>query len=171
VEISSYAAVFTITHRFLTLYPLKNKGFFISVFVITQPIIMTNFYTNCVRVLLNLLIFTSFLQVAKAQTTITTPYTGSFTFFAAPANIAFVVENTNSTPVIITGVGQYCETNANNSVWELYYSATSLSGTGSPVPGASWTLIATSSPVPVAASGIVPVFNSLRSLRHLLQFR
>src|SRR6187551_582926 len=97
----------------------------------------------------------------NSQTTITTPYTGSFTSFAAPANIAFVVENTNASGIILTGVSQFCQTTENNSVWELYYSATSLSGAGSPVTGASWTLVATSAPVPVAADGIVPVFTTL----------
>src|SRR5215207_7478972 len=92
--------------------------------------------------------------------TITTPYTGGLTSFAAPANIGFVVENTGS-PIILTAVGQYCETTENNSIWELYFSATSLSGTGTPVPGPDWTLVATSGATPVLANGIVPVFTGL----------
>jgi gliding motility-associated-like protein len=105
----------------------------------------------------------SFLLLASGLNaqTITTPYSGGLTNFAAPANIAFVVENTNAGAMILTGVSQYCETTENGSVWELYYSATSLSGAGSPCPGPLWNLIATSSPVPVAAIGIVPVFTSL----------
>ncbi|HEX6170632.1 MAG TPA: right-handed parallel beta-helix repeat-containing protein, partial [Chitinophagaceae bacterium] len=100
-------------------------------------------------------------KVTEAQTTVATPYTGSFTSFAAPANIAFVAQNTNAGDIILTGVSQYCQTTENNSVWELYYSSTSLSGVGTPVPGADWTLIATSAPVPVVATGVVPVFTAL----------
>lgn len=111
---------------------------------------------------LSLLIVLVSVNRLNAQTTIATPYTGPFTFFASPANAAsFVIENTNAGAVILTGVSQYCETSENNSVWELYYSATSLSGVGTPVPGGNWTLIATSGPTPVTSTGVVPVFTGL----------
>src|SRR5688572_5407977 len=122
---------------------------------------MRKIYIACICKL-SLFIATLLVHNAtEAQTTVATPYTGSFTSFAAPANIAFVAQNTNAGDIILTGVSQYCETTENNSIWELYYSSTSISGVGTPVPGAAWTLIATSAPVPVAANGVVPVFTGL----------
>ena len=122
---------------------------------------MRKIYTACLCKCFLLFISILVLQKINAQTTVATPYTGSFTSFASPANISFVAQNTNAGDIILTGVSQYCETTENNSVWELYYSSTSLSGVGTPVPGAAWTLLATSAPVPVAANGVVPVFTAL----------
>lgn len=117
------------------------------------------------KVLALLLLASGPFLVQAQSTTITTDpnFTGG-TFFAAPAQIAFVVENTNAGGILITGITHYCQTSENNSVWELYYSSASISGPSS-VPSADWNLIATSLPTPVTADGVVPIpFQSLSFL-------
>ena len=105
--------------------------------------------------LFSLLLF-SFAAI-KAQTTITTlpnpPYNGGNSL-ASPANISFVIENTNSFPINITSISNWCTTAENNSLWQLWYSATSLSGTVVDVTVAPFSQIASSLATPVAASGI-----------------
>ncbi len=96
---------------------------------------------------------------AQSQTTTLTtlpnpPYNGGNSL-AGPANIAFVFDNTNPFPVNLTAISNWCTTTENNSIWRLYYSATSLSGPVTDMTvGTDWTLITTSLATPVAASGI-----------------
>ncbi len=92
-------------------------------------------------------------------TTITTTgaaYTGNNSL-GNPAQISFVLTNNNAYPILIKGIGNWCTTSENNSVWSLIYSTTSLSGPSTDVTIAPWTLIATSSPTPVTATGITPL--------------
>lgn len=95
-----------------------------------------------------------------AQTTITTlpnpPYNGGNSL-GSPSQIAFVIENTNGFPILLTAISNWCNTTENNAIWQLYYSATSLSGTTTDVTAAPWTLIATSLATPVAVNGITPL--------------
>ena len=96
----------------------------------------------------------------NAQTTITTlpnpPYNGGNSL-GGPSNVSFVVENTNPFPVNLTAISNWCTATENNSLWQLYYSASSLSGGSSDVTIAPWTLIANSLATPVAATGITPI--------------
>ncbi len=98
----------------------------------------------------------AYLSVNAQSSTITTTgtaYTGS-NGLGAPANISFVVNNTNSYPIAITGIGNHCTTADNNSIWQLYISATSLNGSISDVTGSDWTLVGTSTATPVTVAGI-----------------
>jgi gliding motility-associated-like protein len=65
-----------------------------------------------------------------------------------------VIENTNTYGIVLTGVSNFCTVADNNSVWQLSYSATALSGIATNVTVAPWVAIATSAPTPVLASGI-----------------
>lgn len=95
-----------------------------------------------------------------AQTTLTTgpfpPYTGTNSLVAG-AQIAFVIENTNAYPILLTGIGNYATTADNNSIWRLFYTATELSGSTTNCESGAWSLVATSSATTVAASGITPL--------------
>ncbi|MEQ1675561.1 MAG: HYR domain-containing protein, partial [Chitinophagaceae bacterium] len=60
----------------------------------------------------------------------------------------------SASPVLLTGIGNWCTVAENNSVWQLYYTATALTGTATNVTIAPWTFIGTSTATPVAATGI-----------------
>lgn len=105
-------------------------------------------------------IFTLMLLAAHAvngQTTITTlpnpPYNGGNSL-GGPSNISFAVNNTNPFGINITSISNWCNTTENGSVWQLYYSATSLTGTVTDVTVAPFTQVAVSQPTTVAANGI-----------------
>lgn len=68
----------------------------------------------------------------NAQTTLNTTvgstgYTGSNSAGTGLA-ITFVIENTTSSPILLTEVGDWTSTADNNATFTLYYSSTSLSG-------------------------------------------
>nr|HPH86417.1 right-handed parallel beta-helix repeat-containing protein [Ferruginibacter sp.] len=113
-----------------------------------------------VRFLLFVTLTVYSVMTVHAQTTITTlpnpPYTGGGSL-AGPSNISFLLNNTNPFAINLTGVSNWCTVVDNGSVWQLYYSATSLSGASTDVTAAPWTLIATSSATSVAAPGITPL--------------
>ncbi len=93
------------------------------------------------------------------STTITSPnppYDGGNSL-GAPASITFVLQNTNAYPIVLTAIGNYMTTAENNSVWELYYTSTALSGASTNVTIAPWTLVGTSSATPVTTTGITPI--------------
>lgn len=100
----------------------------------------------------------------SAQTTLTTlpnpPYNGSN---GAGTNTAvtFVIENTNAFPVLLTNVGSWINSTDAAGTYQLWYSATSLSGTPA-IATPTWTQIAqvTSFPPP-ATSGITNIFTGL----------
>ena len=94
---------------------------------------------------------------ATAQTTLTvlppTTFLGNNSL-TSPSQVTFVLRNNNATPVLLTGIGNWCTTAENNSVWQLYYTATALTGSSTNVTIAPWALVATSSPTTVGATGI-----------------
>jgi HYR domain/Secretion system C-terminal sorting domain/Concanavalin A-like lectin/glucanases superfamily len=95
--------------------------------------------------------------ILKAQTTLTTLPATTFSgnnSLTGPAQVTFVLRNNNATSVVLTGIGNWCTTAENNSVWQLYYTATALSGSSTNVTIAPWTLIATSAPTSVVSTGI-----------------
>ena len=107
---------------------------------------------TAVLLLLNVVLF--------GQTTITTgpnpPYNGGNSL-GSPSNISFVVDNTNAYGINITAISNWCTTTENNSIWQLYYSATSLTGPVTDVTAAPFTQVAVSLATPVTASGITPL--------------
>lgn len=96
----------------------------------------------------------------SGQTTLTTlpnpPYNGGNSL-GSPAQVSFVIENTNGFPVLLTAISNWCTTTENNSIWQLYYTSTALSGSATDVTAAPWTLAATSLATPVTATGITPL--------------
>jgi len=123
-----------------------------------KPAVMRNIYQSSFRGLCLMVFFVSVVSLRlNAQTTITTgpfpPYTGTNSL-GAGAQVAFVIENTNPFPILLTGLGNYATTADNNSVWRLFYTATELSGTTTNCESGAWSLVATSSPTTVTASGI-----------------
>ncbi len=100
------------------------------------------------------------VSLSYAQTTLTTLPATTFSgnnSLTGPAQVSFVLRNNNPTPVILTGIGNWCTTAENNSTWQLYYTATALTGTSTNVTIAPWTLVGVSSPTPVAATGITAI--------------
>ena len=97
---------------------------------------------------------------AFAQTTLTTlpnpPYNGGNSLVTG-SQISFVLNNTNGFPVLLTGLGQWCTTANNGTIWDLYYTATALSGPETNVTVAPWILVATSSATSATATGITPL--------------
>src|SRR5687767_15810143 len=113
---------------------------------------MRKFYTpvlTCVSLLFLFIAFST--SKAYSQTTITTlpnpPYTGG-TSLTAPGQISFVIDNTNPFAVNVTSMSNWMNTTENNSIWQLYYSATSLSGAVTDIT-TTFTLHTTSGPTPV----------------------
>jgi gliding motility-associated-like protein len=105
-------------------------------------------------------LFTVTPVVTVGQTTITTlpnpPYNGGSSL-AGPSNISFVFNNTNPFAVNITGISNWCNLTENGSLWQLYYSSTSLNGASTDVTVAPWTLVANSAATPVTVNGITPL--------------
>ncbi|MEO7924831.1 MAG: HYR domain-containing protein [Chitinophagaceae bacterium] len=101
----------------------------------------------------------SFLFSAS-QTTLTTLPATTFNGnngLTGPAQVSFVLRNNNGNPVLLTGIGNWCTGAEINSVWQLYYTATALTGTATNVTAPPWTFIATSTPTAVGATGITPI--------------
>jgi trimeric autotransporter adhesin len=102
----------------------------------------------------------TFFFKSNSQVTLTTlpnpPYNGT-NGLGGPAQITFVIENTNTSGMFLTGVSNWATTANNNSVWELYYTSTALSGPSTDVTTAPWSLVATSQPTTVTATGITPL--------------
>jgi len=122
---------------------------------------MRKYYALSIVVFICFLFASLFSPVTiTAQTTITTsdnpPYNGGNSL-GSPAQVSFVLENTNGFPILLTGVSNWCTTAENNSIWELYYTSTELSGASTNVTIAPWTLVATSLATPVSATGITPL--------------
>jgi len=111
--------------------------------------------------LLSTLFFIFFTtSTVSAQTTLTvlpsTTFSGNNSL-TGPSQVTFVLRNNNATAVNLTGIGNWCTVAENNSVWQLYYTATALTGTSANVTIAPWTLVATSLATPVGATGIAPL--------------
>ena len=107
--------------------------------------------TAATRVLPGILVLMITASGLFAQTTVSTlsspPYDGG-TSLIAPAQITFVVHNTTGSGILLKGVSTWCTTAENNSVWQLYYTETELSGASSDVTTGPWSLVATSQATP-----------------------
>src|SRR5690554_553564 len=98
----------------------------------------------------------------KAQTTITTGLTASTSTGSGGNGITFGIENTSTTPQMLTEVGYYVGSAQSNTVFELWMSSTSLSGPQpAGYPSAGWTLVATVTTGTFTTSAIQPVFTGL----------
>ncbi len=107
-----------------------------------------------------------FQQHANAQTTtITTAGTGFDAANGLSGNsfITFVVENTNTYDVILTGVDNFWKTGNTGTVPSLWYTTTALSGPiASPgIATPTWTNITTGTALTVTANGFMPSFTNL----------
>lgn len=104
------------------------------------------------------------LQRLQAQTTITTVganYTGTNSSGSNLA-ITFVVENTNSFPMLLTGVSTWVTNTDGVGTYQLWQSGTSLSGTPLPISSPTWTMIGSATGVAApTTSGITPVISGM----------
>lgn len=92
------------------------------------------------------------LQATSGYTGGTSTGTGGTKF------ITFVIENNSGTPIVLTDVGNWTNTSHNGQTSELYYSATSLSGTVGTLPTATgWNLVHTQTVAGITATGVNPV--------------
>ncbi len=121
---------------------------------------MRKFYASIFVRFLVFGLLSGFSIAVNAQTTITTipnpPYNGG-NGLGGPANVTFTLNNTNPYGVNLTAISNWCQVTENGSLWQLYYTATALSGTSTDVTIAPWTLVANSLATPVAATGITPL--------------
>ncbi len=102
---------------------------------------------------------------AKAQTIITTTgadYTGA-NATTAPGAVTFAVENTNSTPVVLSNVGTFLYTTDPASVFTLWYHPSQLTGAPTINVANGWIQIAVGAtvPPPTMTNQIVNVINGL----------
>ncbi|MEX0635962.1 MAG: hypothetical protein WD135_04270 [Ferruginibacter sp.] len=107
------------------------------------------------------IVFCAITSLVNAQTTTLTtlpnpPYNGGNTL-TGPSQVTFVLSNTNPFPVNLTGISSWCTTVENGSIWQLYFTATALTGTSTDVTAAPWTLVGTSTATTVTAAGITPL--------------
>lgn len=79
---------------------------------------------------------------------------------ASNGTITFVIENSNSFPVVLKGVDDFFQSGQTNTMCDLWYSATSLSGAPS-ISSPIWTNIATSGPHPIPTDGYYVIFTGL----------
>src|SRR5690349_15251019 len=100
-------------------------------------------------------------RVAAQQVTIATglPSSASSGSSAAPSVVTFCLNNTRPTAVTLKGIDHYMSTSNANTVWKLFYSASSLSGQPNVT---TWTLIdSVSGPTTVTSTGIYTLFTAL----------
>jgi hypothetical protein len=100
-------------------------------------------------------------KVVAQQVSIATglPSSASSGSSAAPSVITFCINNTRPTPVTLKGIDNYMSTSNNNTVWKLFYSSSSLSGTPNVT---TWTLIdSVNGPATISGTGIFGLFSSL----------
>jgi hypothetical protein len=108
--------------------------------------------------------FLGFRQDLLAQnTTITTEtgtnYTGG-NGVTGNAAVTFIIENTNTYPILLTGVDTYMATTSSGSTPTLWYSATSLSGAPT-IAAPAWTSIATGPAITAPTAGYYPALTNL----------
>jgi gliding motility-associated-like protein len=106
-------------------------------------------------------VLSMFTSLVNAQTTTLTtlpnpPYNGGNSL-GGPSQVTFVLNNTNPFPVNLTGVSNWCTTAEIGAIWQLYFTATALTGTSTDVTIAPWTLVGTSTATAVPATGITPL--------------
>jgi hypothetical protein len=112
---------------------------------------------------------TNFAQITLNSTTGSTGYTGSNSCGSGAAGncyITFAVQNTSSSPIQITEVGQWTTTSNNANTVDLYSSTTSLSGTisgpfSATSPPTGWTLAASGTISGITTAGVNPVLTGL----------
>ena len=120
--------------------------------------------------LLGLLIFpSSWAQITLNTTTGSTGYTGvngCGTGSTGACYITFLVENTSTSPIQITEVGQWTTTTNNSNTVNLFSSTTSLAGAVSgsflaTAPPTGWALTASGTVSGITATGVNPVLSNL----------
>lgn len=100
-------------------------------------------------------------RVAAQQVSIATglPSSASSGSSTAPSVITFCINNSRSSAVTLKGIDHYMSTSNNNTIWKLYYSATSLSGTPNVT---TWTFIdSVAGPASISGTGIYGLFSGL----------
>ncbi len=115
------------------------------------------------RAILSALLYAGLATTAYSQTTITTETGTNFTGangVTGSAAVTFVVQNTTAVAKVLTQVDVFWNTANTGTVATLWYSATSLSGAPT-IASPTWTSIATSPAITVAANGYLPTITGL----------
>jgi hypothetical protein len=107
------------------------------------------------------LLFTSFLL--KAQTVLNANYTSTspYYFNAGGGYVTFCIQNTNAYPVVLTDLSVFQLPVYTNNAYKLWYSATSLNGTGYPIASPTWTQIAEGDPITTTTQTYVNPFKCI----------
>ena len=115
-----------------------------------------SFFSRMLLFLLALLPISAMAQITVSTAT-GTNYTGGLgTQAGTEGAITFVIQNTNSQTVLIKKIDYLAVTTHPDNVYNLWYSATSLSGPAT-IASPTWTLAATGLPVTAAANGVITI--------------
>jgi hypothetical protein len=114
--------------------------------------------------LLLLLLGLSLSLISTAQTTITTTATATAYWSTSAGEIVFGIGNTNSTPIKITNLSNYCPA-SHNATYTLWYHPTALTGLPTAISAANgWVQVPVSAPISTLVAGITPIFSSMNIL-------
>lgn len=101
---------------------------------------------------------------SQAQSTVIStpsPPSAAGSLIATQATITFVVQNTNTYPMILTDLSFYRDAATSGWTYNLWYNATSLSGVPGNINTPAWTQVATTTATVVTALGVYPLFTGL----------
>jgi hypothetical protein len=105
-------------------------------------------------------------QASLAQINLSTaglPWYNGGNGLGGNAAVSFVVENTNSNPVVLQNISVHWRTQNNGSMATLWWSATDLSGPTN-FGSQQWSKQVTTGPISVTANGIIPTFSNVNVL-------
>lgn len=117
-------------------------------------------FITCIFLFLSVVLSHKLQAQPTTISAIYTPAASSAGSAGAGSGITFSVQNTNGSAVILRGVDYHSYTGTHT--WELWYSATSLTGNPGPITtAAGWTRIAGPTPVTNSVTGVIPIFSNM----------
>ncbi|HEX7847612.1 MAG TPA: hypothetical protein VF476_17550, partial [Chitinophagaceae bacterium] len=123
---------------------------------------MRKFYIAGLSVFFAFLATLIFSINIQAQTTVSSPSVGSFTYNSASADgaVVFGIKNTNTSPVTITSISHYVQTNF-SATFGLWYHTTAVTGAPSALNTTNGWVNAATVPVTTTVAGFNPTFTGL----------
>jgi hypothetical protein len=123
---------------------------------------MRKVYIAVSRVFFLLLFSSFFSRNIQAQTTVSSPLIGNYTYSSASADgaIVFGIKNTNPTSITITGISNYVQASFTGT-FGLWYHTTSVTGAPTAITLANGWVNPANVPVTSTSAGINPTFTGL----------
>lgn len=100
----------------------------------------------------------------RAQVTVSTAVPSGVVYVSDtdPGVLVFGVRNTNSTPIIITGIGSYLEAVAGTGTYSLWYHPTTVTGAPAAITAANgWIKLTPSGTVTPTSNSVIPLITGL----------